>query len=97
MPSKSLGLQVNNGRPFANPFPDTFAVLTSLSPVIAALPGWLVLGQQLGLAGYLAIVLVTVASIGAVRSSRQHAPDGAPRVFAPSDVVPVLCARIRQR
>jgi inner membrane transporter RhtA len=28
--------------------PDTFAVLTCLSPVIAALAGWLVLGQQLG-------------------------------------------------
>jgi inner membrane transporter RhtA len=64
--------------------PDTFAVLTCLSPVIAALAGWLVLGQQLGLAGYLAIVLVTIASIGAVRSTRHGATYG--RVIGPSDV-----------
>ena len=76
--------------------PDTFAVLTCLSPVIAALAGWLVLGQQLGWAGYLAIVLVTIASIGAVRSTRRHAPDDAPRVIGLSDVVPDS-ARIRQR
>jgi inner membrane transporter RhtA len=50
--------------------PDTFAILTCLSPVIAALAGWLVLGQHLAATGYLAIVLVTVASIGAVRSAR---------------------------
>jgi inner membrane transporter RhtA len=67
--------------------PDTFAVLTCLSPVIAALAGWLVLGQQLGLTGYLAIVLVMIASIGAVRSTRQHRRDGPHRVIGPSDVV----------
>jgi inner membrane transporter RhtA len=49
--------------------PETFAVVTCLSPVIAALAGWLVLGQHLALTGYVAIVLVTVASIGAVRST----------------------------
>lgn len=49
--------------------PETFAVVTCLSPVIAALAGWLVLGQQLAVTGYVAIVLVTVASIGAVRST----------------------------
>jgi inner membrane transporter RhtA len=47
----------------------TFAVLTCLSPVIAALAGWLVLGQQLHVLHYVAIVLVTLASIGAVRSA----------------------------
>jgi hypothetical protein len=30
------------------------------------------LGQQLGLIGYLAIVLVTATSAGAVRSTRSH-------------------------
>ena len=67
--------------------PETFAILTCLSPVIAALAGWLVLGQQLGLAGYLATVLVTMASIGAVRSTRQPDDNGLHRVIGPSDVV----------
>jgi inner membrane transporter RhtA len=52
--------------------PETFAVLTCLSPVVAALAGWLILGQHLAATGYLAIVLVTVASIGAVRAARDH-------------------------
>ena len=50
--------------------PDTFAILTCLSPVVAAIAGWLVLGQHLAVTGYVAIVLVTVASIGAVRAAR---------------------------
>jgi inner membrane transporter RhtA len=59
--------------------PDTFAILTCLSPVIAALAGWLVLGQHLAVTGYLAIALVTAASIGAVRSaSRQARPASLP-------------------
>ncbi|OLO99818.1 EamA family transporter [Mycolicibacterium porcinum] len=49
--------------------PATFAVLTCLSPVTAALAGLVVLGQQIGLLGYLGVALVTVASIGAVRSA----------------------------
>jgi inner membrane transporter RhtA len=52
--------------------PETFAILTCLSPVVAALAGWLILGQHLAVAGYVAIVLVTVASIGAVRSARER-------------------------
>lgn len=52
--------------------PAVFAVLTCLSPVVAAVAGLLVLDQQIGLAGYLGVVLVTVASIGAVRSA--HSP-----------------------
>jgi inner membrane transporter RhtA len=51
---------------------ETFAVLTCLSPVVAALAGWLVLGQHLAVTGYLAIVLVTVASIAAVRTARDR-------------------------
>lgn len=39
----------------------------------AALAGWAVLGQRLGATDYLAIVLVTAAAIGAVRTSRTAA------------------------
>jgi inner membrane transporter RhtA len=49
--------------------PATFAVLTCLSPVIAALAGWVVLHQRLNWLDYLAIVLVTTAAVGAVRSA----------------------------
>jgi inner membrane transporter RhtA len=52
--------------------PQTFAILTCLSPVVAAIAGWLVLGQHLAVTGYVAIVLVTVASIGAVRAARER-------------------------
>lgn len=52
--------------------PAVFAVLTCLSPVVAALAGLVVLGQQIGALGYLGVALVTAASIGAVRSA--HAP-----------------------
>ena len=54
--------------------PETFAILTCLSPVVAAVAGWLILGQHLAVTGYVAIVLVTVASIGAVRSARDRRP-----------------------
>jgi inner membrane transporter RhtA len=53
--------------------PETFAVLTCLSPVVAVLAGWVVLGQRLSGIACVAIVLVTVASIGAVRSSSRAA------------------------
>lgn len=49
--------------------PAAFAVLTSLSPVAAAVAGLALLGQQIGVLGYLGVVLVTAASIGAVRSA----------------------------
>ena len=52
--------------------PETFAILTCLSPVVAAIAGWLILGQHLAVTGYVAIVLVTAASIGAVRSARDR-------------------------
>jgi len=51
---------------------ETFAILTCLSPVVAAVAGWLILGQHLAATGYVAIVLVTVAGIGAVRSARDR-------------------------
>ena len=49
--------------------PATFAVLTCVSPVVAVLAGWAVLGQRLTVLDCLAILLVTVASAGAVRSA----------------------------
>jgi inner membrane transporter RhtA len=51
---------------------ETFAILTCISPVVAAVAGWLVLGQHLAATGYAAIVLVTVASIGAVHTARDR-------------------------
>ncbi|MEI5103479.1 EamA family transporter [Streptomyces sp. PmtG] len=48
----------------------TFAVLTSLAPAIAALAGFLVLGQTLSGPQCLAIALVVAASAGAVRTGR---------------------------
>ena len=50
--------------------PATFAILTCLSPVIAVIAGWVVLGQRLTWLHCVAIVLVTAASAGAVRSAR---------------------------
>ena len=56
--------------------PATFAILTCLSPVIAVIAGWVVLGQRLTWLHCVAIVLVTAASAGAVRSAR--GAEGAP-------------------
>ena len=47
----------------------TFALLMSLMPVAATTAGFLVLGQRLHLAELVAIALVVVASMGAVRTS----------------------------
>jgi inner membrane transporter RhtA len=43
---------------------------------VAAIAGWLILGQHLAVTGYVAIVLVTVASIGAVRAARDRLAQG---------------------
>ncbi|WP_374106201.1 DMT family transporter [Kitasatospora sp. RG8] len=48
----------------------TFAVLTSLSPALAALAGYLVLDQGMSLPQCAAIALVVTASAGAVRTGR---------------------------
>ncbi|MGC5020173.1 EamA family transporter [Micromonospora sp. DT47] len=52
----------------------TFAVLMSLGPAIAALAGFLVLGQELRAWEVLAIGLVIAASAGAVRAGRSPGP-----------------------
>jgi inner membrane transporter RhtA len=51
----------------------SFSILMSLAPAIAALAGALVLGQALTLVSGIAILLVVVASAGAVRSASLHA------------------------
>lgn len=48
---------------------EAFAVLVSASPAIAVAAGFFVLGQEIGLLQGLGIVLVIIASIGAVRVS----------------------------
>nr|WP_308042798.1 EamA family transporter [Micromonospora sp. PLK6-60] len=63
----------------------TFAVLMSLGPAIAALAGWLVLGQALHPRELIAIGLVIAASIGAVQA-------GAPARRRPDDEPPTLSA-----
>jgi inner membrane transporter RhtA len=45
-----------------------FGVLMSLEPAVAALVGFVVLGERLGLRALAAVLLVTVAAIGASRS-----------------------------
>ncbi len=51
--------------------PATFGVLMSLEPAVAALAGFVVLGQQLGLRALLGIALVVAASVGASRSAAE--------------------------
>jgi inner membrane transporter RhtA len=53
-----------------------FGVLMSLEPAVAALAGFLVLDQGLGLRSLGGIALVVLASVGAVR--RREAPGPAP-------------------
>ncbi|MGW5081827.1 EamA family transporter [Micromonospora echinospora] len=65
----------------------TFAVMMSLGPAIAAVAGWLVLGQALHLVEVLAIVLVVAASAGAVRAAAS--PTGPAPSAAPPAAVPV--------
>ena len=48
----------------------TFSILLSLAPALAALAGLIILGQQLEILDAVAIALVVVASMGAVRAAR---------------------------
>ena len=58
----------------------TFSILMSLAPAVAAVTGFLVLGQALTLVQSVAIALVVVASAGAVRTAARHAA----RIAAPT-------------
>jgi inner membrane transporter RhtA len=49
--------------------PPVFGVLMSLEPGVAALAGFVVLGQALGARALLGIALVVIASVGASRGS----------------------------
>ncbi len=51
--------------------PPVFGVLMSLEPAVAALAGFLVLGQALGARALLGIALVVIASVGAARGSTE--------------------------
>jgi inner membrane transporter RhtA len=51
--------------------PAVFGVLMSLEPAVAALAGWIALGQGLGGRAVLGIALVVAASIGASRRTRE--------------------------
>jgi len=53
--------------------PAPFGVLMSLEPAVAALIGFVGLGQGLSAAEIAGIALVVVASIGAIRTARLHA------------------------
>jgi len=55
-----------------------FSILMSLAPAIAALAGFLILGQELAWLQVVAIGIVVVASIGAVRSARRPVPPAEP-------------------
>ena len=55
--------------------PHTFAVLMSLEPAVAALAGFVVLGQDLGGRALLGVALVVSASIGASRATRSASID----------------------
>ena len=51
----------------------TFSILLSLAPALAAIAGWLILGQALSVTDAVAIGLVVVASMGAVRAAARAA------------------------
>jgi len=53
-----------------------FGVLMSLDPAVAALAGFVVLGQDLGVPQLLAIAMVVVASAGAARLSQREGSPG---------------------
>jgi inner membrane transporter RhtA len=55
----------------------SFAILMSLAPAIAALAGVVLLAQHISIVGVVAIALVVIASIGAVRSARPGVTPGA--------------------
>jgi inner membrane transporter RhtA len=55
--------------------PRVFGILMSLEPGVAALAGFLVLGQRLGARDLLAIALVIAASVGVTRTSPRLVPE----------------------
>lgn len=56
--------------------PTAFAVLMSLAPAVAAVAGYVVLDQRLGLLDGVAVALVVIAGAGAVRAARPSGSTG---------------------
>jgi inner membrane transporter RhtA len=54
--------------------PHLFGVLMSIEPAMAALAGFVVIGQDLSTVDVIAIALVVTASAGATRTARTPAP-----------------------
>jgi inner membrane transporter RhtA len=48
---------------------NVFGVLMSVEPAVAAIAGWVILGQRLGARDVVAIALVTAASVTVVRAA----------------------------
>ncbi|RLY95182.1 EamA family transporter [Kocuria tytonicola] len=57
---------------------ETFSILVSLAPAVAALVGWVILGQAMGPVEVGGMALVILASVGAVRSGRPPAASRPP-------------------
>lgn len=71
-----------------------FGVLLSLEPVMAALSGWLLLGQEAGVLAIVAITLVVAASAGStlssVKSGEQERPLASPATAGtPTQPIPI--------
>lgn len=65
---------------------DVFGVLLALEPVIAALAGWLLLGQGFGWMRALAVVLVVIAGAGSAITASRSRGAVTPPQDAPDDV-----------
>lgn len=64
--------------------PETFAVITCISPAVAALAGWAILGQRLHWPAVVGIVMVSAACVWAVRLARVAGGTRAPYKSAPA-------------
>lgn len=49
--------------------PALFSILLSLAPAVAALAGWVLLGEELGVGDWVALLAVVIASVGATLST----------------------------
>ena len=55
----------------------TFGILLSMEPAIAAIAGWLLLSQHMGLLGGAGVLVVVAASVGSTVSAGAETPDAA--------------------
>jgi inner membrane transporter RhtA len=54
-----------------------FGVLLSLEPAVAAIAGWLLLGQRMGVSEVVAVAVVVLASAGSTLTARRGAGEPA--------------------